>query len=357
MNTIGKIFRLTSFGESHGIALGGVIDGMPAGVQVDYELLHSEMQRRKPAQNHVFSQRKEEDEVEILSGIFEGKTLGTPIAFIVRNTDAHPQDYSNIKDLFRPSHADYTYSVKYGIRDYRGGGRASARETLSRVVAGAFAKMVLRDKGISISAYTSQIGNITLDKDYSKYNLTNLKSDNLYCPDAEKAESMYQLIETVRAEGNTLGGCVSCVIKGCPVGVGEPVFDKLQSCLAQAMMSINAAKGFEYGDGFSMASMRGSKANDAFINKNHKIATLTNHSGGIQGGISNGEDIFFRVAFKPVPTLLQEQSTIDTEGNPIILYASGRHDTCVVPRAVVIVESMAAIILLDLILRRASYKG
>ena len=346
MNTFGNIFRLTSFGESHGEAVGGVIDGCPPGIRMDIEFIQSELDRRRPGQSRITTPRKESDTVIFLSGIFEGKTTGAPIGFMVKNENFRSSDYENLKDVFRPSHADYTYQQKYGIRDYRGGGRSSARETVSRVVAGAVAKLYLKRLNIQITAYTSQVGGITLDKDYTKYDFSLIESTPVRCPDPEKAWQMIDLIEEVRAQGDTIGGVVTCVINGVPVGLGEPVFGKLHAALGAAMLSINAAKGFEYGDGFDV-NHRGSEVNDVFFNDNGTIRTRTNHSGGIQAGISNGEDIYFRVAFKPVSTILREQQTVDIEGNETIIKARGRHDPCVVPRAFPIVEAMAAITILD----------
>ena len=350
-NTFGKIFRLTTFGESHGSAVGGIIDGFPAGIDIDTAFIQNELNRRRPGQSKITTDRKEADEVEILSGVFEGKSTGCPIGFLVHNSNQHSQDYENMRSLFRPSHADYTYYNKYGIRDHRGGGRSSARITISRCVGGAFAKLALQKHGISVQAYTSQVGNIALDKDYKKYDLSQTERNAVRCPDAVKAEMMERLIGNVKAEGDTIGGAITCVIKGCPIGLGEPEADKLQASLAAAMMSINAAKGFEYGDGFDCMLTKGSEQNDIFISDRKHISTQTNHSGGIQGGISNGEDIYFRVAFKPVATILKEQQTIDTEGNPATLKAKGRHDPCVLPRAVPIVESMAAMVLFDALLQ------
>jgi len=349
-NTFGKIFTLTSFGESHGEAVGGVIDGMPAGIDVDMTFIQQELDRRKPGQSALTTSRKEKDEVELLSGVFEGKTTGAPIGFIVRNTNQHSHDYDNMRDLFRPSHADYTYYEKYGIRDHRGGGRSSARITIARVVGGAFAKLVLRQIGIDIKAYTSQVGDIKLENDYLHYDLDTIEQNDVRCPDKEKAAEMEQLIKEVKSEGDTIGGVITGVIKGCPVGLGEPEFGKLHAQLGAAMLSINAAKGFEYGDGFAGVTMRGSEQNDAFTIENGKITTKTNHSGGIQGGISNGQDIVFRVAFKPVATLLKDQQTVDREGNMTTFKAQGRHDPCVLPRAVPIVEAMAAMTILDMYL-------
>lgn len=348
MNSIGFLFRLTTFGESHGSAIGGVIDGMPAGIEVDATFIQHELARRKPGQSELTTGRRETDEVELLSGIFEGKTTGCPIGFLVRNADQRSGDYGNMRDVFRPSHADYTYWQKYGIRDHRGGGRSSARETVCRVVGGAFAKLSLRHLGISIRAYTCQVGDIVLPGSYLDYDLANTEENDVRCPDAEVAEKMSQLIMQVKAEGDTIGGVVACVIEGCPVGLGEPVFGKLQARLAASMLSINAAKGFEYGLGFAGACGRGSEQND-ILQPDGKggITMRTNNSGGIQGGISNGQDIFFRVAFKPVATLFREQETVDSHGNAVTLDARGRHDACVLPRAVPVVEAMAAITMLD----------
>ena len=354
-NTFGHIFTLTTFGESHGEAVGGVIDGMPAGIDIDMEFIQSELNRRRPGQSAITTSRQEADRVELLSGVLEGKSTGCPIGFIVRNTNQHSNDYENMRNLFRPSHADYTYFEKYGIRDHRGGGRSSARITISRCVGGALAKLVLRQKGISIQAYTSQVGDIALDKDYSRYDLSLTETNAVRCPDQQKAAEMEALIAKVKAEGDTIGGIITCVIKGCPTGLGEPEFDKLHASLGQAMLSINAVKGFEYGDGFNRATKRGSQVNDVFVpstGDQQPITTTTNHSGGIQGGISNGQDIYFRVAFKPVATILTEQQTVDKEGNATTFTAHGRHDPCVLPRAVPVVESMAAMTILDYILLR-----
>lgn len=348
MNSIGTLFRLTSFGESHGAAIGGVIDGMPAGVEVDMTFIQKELARRRPGQSNLTTARKEEDEVELLSGIFEGKTTGCPIGFLIRNTNQHSDDYENMRNLFRPSHADFTYEQKYGIRDYRGGGRSSARETISRVVAGAFAKLALRQLGISIQAYTQQVGDVVLPGSYVDYDLSKTEENAVRCPDEKVAEKMSQLILEVKGEGDTVGGVIACVVRGCPIGLGEPVYDKLQAKLGAAMLSINAVKGFEYGLGFAGASGRGSEQNDVFEpDGKGGVTTRTNNSGGIQGGISNGQDIYFRVAFKPVATLLKEQETVDNQGNAAKLTARGRHDACVLPRAVPVVEAMAAITILD----------
>ena len=347
-NSFGHIFRLTSFGESHGPAIGGVIDGMPAGIAVDMDFIQNELNRRRPGQSQLTTARKEADELEVLSGVFEGKTTGQPIGFIVRNQNQHSDDYENLRNVFRPSHADFTYWQKYGIRDHRGGGRSSARETISRVVAGAFAKLVLRDLGITIQAYTQQVGDIALTGTYNDYDLDQTESNDVRCPDSATAQRMADLIGKVKAEGDTIGGVIACVVKGCPIGLGEPVFGKLQAELAHAMLSINAAKGFEYGMGFAGVTQRGSEQNDVFMpDEDGGITTRTNRSGGIQGGISNGQDIYFRVAFKPVATLLREQETVNIEGEPTLLHARGRHDACVLPRAVPIVEAMAAIALID----------
>ena len=347
MNTFGNIFTLTTFGESHGEAIGGVVDGMPVGIEVDLDFIQNELNRRRPGQSSITTSRQEGDVVELLSGVFEGRTTGCPIGFIVRNTNQHSQDYENMRQMFRPSHADYTYYNKYGNRDYRGGGRSSARITISRVVAGALAKLALRQLNIQVKAYTSQVGDICLDRDYKKYDLSLTETNIVRCPDPIKAAEMVQLITQVKAEGDTIGGVITCVVKGCPAGMGEPEFGKLHAALGAAMLSINAVKGFEYGEGFDGAAGRGSEQNDVFVNDYGKIRTQTNHSGGIQGGISNGEDIYFRVAFKPVATLLREQSTVDIDGNPTKLTAKGRHDPCVLPRAVPVVEAMAAMTILD----------
>ena len=350
MNTFGNIFRLTTFGESHGPGIGGIVDGMPAGIDIDLAFIKSELDRRRPGQSHITTGRDEADRVELLSGVFEGRSTGCPIGFLVRNTNQHPADYDDMRDLFRPSHADYTYYNKYGIRDHRGGGRSSARVTISRCVGGALAKLALRDTGISIQAYTSQVGDICLDKDYRKYDLSLTDTNIVRCPDADKAALMEQLISDVKAEGDTIGGTVTCVVKGCPVGLGEPEFGKLNAALGNAMLSINAVKGIEFGIGFDCAHSRGSEINDIFVPGNGRIRTLTNNSGGIQGGISNGEDIYFRIAFKPVATLLTQQDTVDIHGSATVVKAKGRHDPCVLPRAVPIVEAMAAMTVLDCML-------
>ncbi len=346
-NSFGNIFRVTTFGESHGAAIGGVIDGMPAGIEIDLDRVQHELNRRRPGQSAIVTARDEKDRVKILSGIFEGKTTGTPIGFVVENADQHSNDYENIRETFRPSHADYTYTVKYGLRDHRGGGRSSARETISRVVAGAFARQALERLGVKIYAYTSQVGDIELDADYRKYDLSAIDSNDVRCPDAAAAEKMRELISAVKTDGDTIGGVITGVITGVSAGLGEPAFGKLHAQLGAAMLSVNAVKGFEYGMGFAVAGRRGSEMIDRFIANDGKISTATNHSGGIQGGISNGEDIYFRVAFKPVATLLQEVETVTAAGEKTILKAKGRHDPCVLPRAVPVVEAMAAIVILD----------
>ena len=353
-NSFGKIFTLTTFGESHGVAVGGVIDGMPAGIPFDESFLQAEMARRRPGQSAITTGRQEPDQVEILSGIFEGKTTGTPIGFEVRNRNQHSDDYENMRNVFRPSHADFTYTEKYGLRDHRGGGRSSARETLSRVVGGAFAKMALRKLGIRIQAYTSQVGNIRLEGSYPDYNLDEAEMNAVRCPDSATAARMEALIGQVKADGDTIGGVVTCVVRGVPVGLGEPCFDKLHAALGHAMLSINACKGFDYGMGFEDCGRRGSEMIDTFVCRDGSVTTSTNHSGGIQGGISNGQDIYFRCAFKPVATLLREVQTIDNEGEPTILKARGRHDPCVLPRAVPVVEAMAAMVVLDYYLQNAA---
>ena len=345
-NTFGNLFTLTSFGESHGTAVGGVVDGMPAGVEIDLDFIQKELNRRRPGQSKLTTSRKEADQVELLSGVFEGKSTGAPIGFIVKNTNQHSKDYDNMRELFRPSHADYTYFKKFGIRDHRGGGRSSARITIARCVGGALAKLALRQLGIEIKAYTSQVGPIKLEKDYRKYNLDLIEQTAVRCPDKEKAAEMEALIDEVKTAGDTIGGVITGIIKGCPVGLGEPEFNKLHAQLGAAMLGINAAKGFEYGEGFDNMTARGSEQNDVMI-ANDSSAWLSNHSGGIQGGISNGQDINFRVAFKPVATILQPQNTVDIEGQSTTFKAQGRHDPCVLPRAVPIVEAMAAMVILD----------
>lgn len=356
MNTFGHLYRLTSFGESHGTAIGGVIDGCPSCVEIDFNAVQMELERRRPGQSQITTQRKEKDLVQFLSGIYEGRTTGTPIGFLVRNENQRSHDYDELEHVFRPSHADFTYQMKYGIRDPKGGGRSSARETITRCVAGAIAKQILASQGIRIAAYTSQIGGIKLEKSYYDYDLTNIDANPVRCPDADKAVEMEKYIVRIKGEGDTTGGVVTCVISGVPVGLGEPVFGKLNSELAAAMLSINAAKGFEIGGGFAMAAKKGSEVNDSFAVSDGTIYTETNNSGGVQGGISNGEDIYFNVAFKPVATLLRKQWTVNDQGQPIIIKAKGRHDPCVVPRAVPIVENMAAMVILDHLLLYKAYK-
>lgn len=346
MNTFGNIFRLTSYGESHGKAIGGVIDGCPSGIEVDMDFIQNELNRRRPGQSTITTPRKEADEVEFLSGIYDGKTTGTPIGFVIWNNNQHSSDYDNLKDIYRPSHADYTYQIKYGIRDHRGGGRSSARETIARCVAGALAKLALKQLNIEIVAYTSQVGEIKLEKSYAEYNLSEIESTPVRCPDKEKAEEMISLIQEVKSKGDTIGGVITCVIKGVPAGLGQPVFNKLHAALGNSMLTINAVKGFEYGDGFDVKH-RGSEVNDIFYSNNGNVDTRTNHSGGIQGGISNGQEIYFRVAFKPVATVLMNQETINKDIESTTLKARGRHDPCVLPRAVPIVEAMAAMTILD----------
>lgn len=350
-NTYGTIFKLSTFGESHGKAIGGVIDGCPAGVELDLEAIQRDLDRRKPGQSAIVTQRKEPDEVEFFSGIFEGKTTGTPIGFAIHNTNQKSKDYSHIKDSYRPSHADYVYDEKYGIRDYRGGGRSSARETASRVVAGAIAKQFLNP--LSINAYVSAVGNIKLEADPATVDFAEIENNPVRCPDQAKAAEMEAYIKQIRKEGDTIGGIVTCVIKKVPVGLGEPVFDKLHAELGKAMLSINAVKGFEYGSGFEGTSMKGSAHNDLF---NTDGTTKTNQSGGVQGGISNGMDIYFRVAFKPVATIMQNQETINSKGDTVAMQGKGRHDPCVVPRAVPIVEAMAALVLADFKLLKRTNK-
>ncbi|OGS71028.1 MAG: chorismate synthase [Flavobacteria bacterium RIFCSPLOWO2_12_FULL_35_11] len=349
-NTFGKIFTLTTFGESHGEAIGGIIDGCPAGIELNLEIVQYEMDRRKPGQSKIVTQRKEADEVQFLSGIFEGKTTGASIGFIIKNANQRSNDYSHIKDAYRPSHADYTYDKKYGVRDYRGGGRTSARETANWVVGGAVAKQVISE--IKINAFTSSVGDIFMEKPYQEVDFSNIEGNDVRCPDNATAEKMIARINEIKKQGDTIGGTVTCVIQNVPVGWGEPIFDKLHAQLGKAMLSINAVKGFEYGSGFCGAKMKGSEHNDIF---NADGTTTTNLSGGIQGGISNGMDIYFRVAFKPVATIMQAQQTIDNEGKIVEMHGKGRHDPCVVPRAVPIVEALAAMVLTDFMLLN-SYK-
>ncbi len=349
-NSYGTLFKISTFGESHGPAIGVIIDGCPAGLQIDESYIQSELDRRKPGQSKITTQRKEDDTFKILSGVFEGKSTGTPIAIVIENQDQRSKDYSHIAETFRPSHADYTYESKYGIRDYRGGGRSSARETAARVAAGAIAKLLLKHHGVDINAYVSEVGDIKTPH-YTELDLSKTEENIVRCPDAATAEKMIALIDQVRLDRDTIGGIVTCVIKNTPVGLGEPVFDKLHAEIGKAMLSINAVKGFEYGSGFEGTRLRGSQHNDAFYNEGGKIKTKTNFSGGIQGGISNGEDIYFNVAFKPVATIMQDQPSVDKHGNETTVSGKGRHDPCVVPRAVPIVEAMAALVLADFLLR------
>ncbi len=354
-NSFGNLFKISTFGESHGPAIGVVIDGCPSGLAINEAFIQAELDRRKPGQSKITTQRKEDDTFEILSGVFEGKSTGTPIAIVIKNADQRSKDYSHIAESFRPSHADYTYEAKYGVRDYRGGGRSSARETAARVAAGAIAKLVLEKHHVSIQAFVSQVGDLKAPH-YTTLDLSKTEDNIVRCPDAPTAEKMIELIDQVRLDRDTIGGIVTCVIKNTPVGLGEPVFDKLHAELGKAMLGINAVKGFEYGSGFAGITMRGSEHNDAFYKEDEKIKTKTNHSGGIQGGISNGEDIYFNVAFKPVATIMQDQPSVDTHGNEVTVSGKGRHDPCVVPRAVPIVEAMAALVLVDYLLINKSVK-
>ncbi|GHM99879.1 chorismate synthase [Cytophagales bacterium WSM2-2] len=348
-NSFGKIFSITTFGESHGAAIGVIIDGCPAGLDVDEVFIQSELDRRKPGQSKITTQRKEEDKFKILSGVFEGKSTGAPIALMIENTDQRSKDYSHIAESFRPSHADFTYEMKYGVRDYRGGGRSSARETAARVAAGAIAKLFMRKSGVSIQAFVSQVGEIKAPH-YTSLDLARTEDNIVRCPDAATAEKMIALIDEIRLKRDTIGGIVTGVIKNSPVGLGEPVFDKLHAALGHAMLGINAVKGFEYGSGFEGIKLLGSQHNDEFYKEGDKIRTRTNHSGGVQGGISNGEDIYFNVAFKPVATIMQDQQSVDKSGNEVTVSGKGRHDPCVVPRAVPIVEAMAALVMADFLL-------
>jgi len=358
-NTFGKLLTLTSFGESHGKGVGGIIDGFPSGIEINPEFIQSELNRRRPGQSKLVSPRDEKDRLEILSGVFEGVSTGTPIAFIVMNADQRSNDYDELSKVFRPSHADYTYIQKYGIRDHRGGGRSSARETLARVAGGAFAKLLLEQLGVTITAYVSQIGTVALEQSYEALVLSLAEQNEVRCPDSAVAEKMVEEIKAAQLDGDSLGGIITCVVKGVPAGWGEPVFDRIQADLAKGMLSINAVKGFEYGSGFAGSAMRGSEHNDIFRPdpKNPgKIITETNRAGGVLGGISNGQDIYFRTAFKPVATIMREQITVDKDANPVTIHPGGRHDVCVVPRAVPIVEAMAALVLADHYLRFESYR-
>lgn len=350
MNIYGQAFRISTFGESHGPALGVVIDGCPAGLEINEELIRRDLDRRRPGQSHITTQRKEDEGFRILSGVFEGKSTGTPIAIVIENQDQRSKDYEHIKAAYRPSHADYTYDVKYGVRDHRGGGRSSARETAARVAAGAVAKMLLDQSGISVQAFVSRVGDIRTP-DYRQLDLSRTEDNIVRCPDPETAEKMIALIDQVRLDRDTIGGVVTGVIRNVPPGLGEPVFDKLHAELGKAMLSINAVKGFEYGSGFEGTGLRGSQHNDEFYVENDRIRTRSNHSGGVQGGISNGEDIYFNVAFKPVATIMQDQESVDKEGNTVTVSGKGRHDPCVVPRAVPIVEAMSALVIADFVLR------
>ncbi len=354
-NSFGTLFRITTFGESHGTGIGVVIDGCPAGVTIDEDLISRDLTRRKPGQSKITTQRREDDEYQILSGTFEGKTTGTPLAIFIPNKNARSKDYSHISDKYRPSHADFTYDAKYGIRDYRGGGRSSARETAARVASGAVAKMILSSEGIAISAFVSSVGDIRAPH-YSEMDLSAAENNIVRCPDPATAEQMIELIDQVRKDRDTIGGVVTCVISGCSPGLGEPVFNKLHASLGHAMLGINAVKGFEYGSGFAGTKMRGSEHNDSFEMKENKIRTKTNYSGGIQGGISNGEDIYFDVAFKPVATIMKDQKSISASGEKATVSGKGRHDPCVVPRAVPIVEAMAALVIVDHLLLNKSSK-
>jgi len=355
-NTYGQTFKLTTFGESHGKAIGLILDGCPAGLEIDEQFIQSELARRRPGQSKIVTQRKEADHAEFLSGVFEGKSTGTPIAMVIYNSDARSKDYSHIADKYRPSHADFTYQEKYGLRDYRGGGRSSARETASRVAAGAIAKLFLQTQGIRVTAYVSQVGHLRLEKSYQQLDFEEIEKNPVRCPDAAMASEMEAFIKTVRKEGDTVGGVVNCVIEGCSTGLGEPAFDKLHADLGKAMLSINACKGFEYGSGFDGVHMRGSEHNDAFYEEGGQVKTRTNHSGGIQGGISNGMDIYFRAAFKPVATIVAAQESVNEAGQKVTVEGKGRHDPCVVPRAVPIVEAMAALTLADHLLRQRTVR-
>lgn len=350
MNSTGQVFRITTFGESHGPAIGVVIDGCPAGLVIDEAFIQSELDRRKPGQSRITTQRREDDQARILSGVFEGTTTGTPIALLIENQDQRSKDYSHIEGAYRPSHADFTYDAKYGIRDHRGGGRSSARETAARVAAGAVAKLLLRQAGIKIHAYVSAVGDIQAPP-YTELDLSRTEENIVRCPDATTAEKMIALIDRVRLDRDTIGGVVTGVVTGTPAGLGEPVFDKLHAELGKAMLGINAVKGFEYGSGFAGVKLRGSSHNDKFYHDGQRVRTQTNHSGGVQGGISNGEDIYFNVAFKPVATIMQDQQSVDKEGNDTTVSGKGRHDPCVLPRAVPIVEAMAALVMADFWLR------
>ncbi len=351
-NSFGQAFKITTFGESHGKALGVIIDGCPAGLEIDEDFIQHELSRRRPGQSKIVTQRKEADTFQLLSGVFEGKSTGTPISMVIFNQDARSKDYSHIANSYRPSHADFTYQQKYGFRDYRGGGRSSARETAARVAAGAIAKTLLKSLGIQTYAYVNQVGDLKLETPYKELDLSKIEDTSVRCPDLQMAAQMVDYIKKIKKQGDTIGGTVFGLVKGCPIGLGEPVFDKLHADLAKAMLSINACKGFEYGSGFSGIRMKGSEHNDVFYNDNGKIKTKTNHSGGIQGGISNGMDIYFNVAFKPVATIIPEQDSVNQVGEPAKVVGKGRHDPCVLPRAVPIVEAMTALVLVDHLLRQ-----
>lgn len=355
-NSFGTLYKLTSFGESHGKAVGGVIEGILPGLKLDMDFIQNEMNRRRPGQSAITTPRDEKDKVEILSGEFEGKATGTPLGFLVWNADQRSGDYSNIKDVYRPSHADYTYQSKYGIRDYRGGGRSSARETIARVFSGAIAKLILKRDDIQIHAFTSTVGEISINKHYSSLDLSKTDDNIVRCPDQETADKMINYIDQIRQDKDSVGGVITCVIKNVPVGLGEPVFEKLHANLGHAMLGINAVKGFEYGSGFSATRMKGTEHNDEFFMDGDKVRTKTNKSGGIQGGISNGEDIYFNVAFKPIATVLKEQNTVNSHGEDVMTTVKGRHDPCVLPRAVPIVEAMAAMVIVDHIYLNKMYK-
>ncbi len=355
-NSFGNIFRLTSFGESHGSAIGGIIEGLPSGYTINVEDIQKELDKRKPGRSEYVSSRSEEDKVEILSGVFEGKSLGTPIGFLIRNKDSKTEDYDHLKNTYRPSHADLTWQMKYEHRDYRGGGRSSARETVSRVVAGAFANLILKEQNINVYSYVHSIGNVETKYHYSELNMESIEDSVIFCPDKSAEADMLKLIEETKLEGDSLGGEIICIIKNCRAGLGEPVFDKIEADLAKAMLSINAVKGFEIGSGFSSTKMKGSEHNDKFVYRNGKPETETNFSGGVQGGITNGMDIYFKVAFKPVATIMKDQPSIDKDGNDVVIKGKGRHDVSVVPRAVSIVKAMAAMVIADMILRNKNAK-
>lgn len=354
-NSFGQFFKLTSFGESHGKAVGGVIEGVMPGLELDMDFIQGELNRRRPGQSAITTPRDEKDKVELLSGVLDGKATGTPIGFVIWNADQRSKDYGNIQDVYRPSHADYTYQSKYGIRDHRGGGRSSARETIARVVAGAIAKLILKKYGVEIAAYTSQVGGIKLEKSYQELDLTKIESNIVRCPDEEVADKMIEYIDQVRRDKDSVGGVITCVVKNAPIGLGEPVFDKFHAQMGKAMLGINAVKGFEYGLGFKATELKGSQHNDEFFMDGDQIRTKTNRSGGVQGGITNGEDVYMNVAFKPIATILKEQNTVNKQGEEIVSTVKGRHDPCVLPRAVPIVEAMAAMVMVDMIYLNKMY--